>query len=64
MGSVVRNMYKGPWTKPKEDKMEGGRWGWEGWGRVFGGKWRQLYLNNNKINAKITPPKAKNGTAF
>ena len=30
--------------------MEGGRWGWLGWGIVVGVKWRQLYLNNNKIN--------------
>ena len=45
---VFRNMYKGHMDKTK------GRWdqGWEvemvGVGGVAGGKWRQLYLNNNK----------------
>ena len=39
---------KDPWTKPKGGKIEGGRWGWVGWGQVVTGKWRQLYLNNNK----------------
>ena len=34
---------KDPWTKPKGGRIEGGRWGWVG----LGGKWRQLYLNNN-----------------
>ena len=34
--------------KPKWGRMEGGRWGWEGWGQVVAGTWRQLYLNNNK----------------
>ena len=38
-----RNMYKG--QKPKGGRFEGGRWGWRG---VVRGKWRQLYLNNNK----------------
>ena len=38
---------KDPWMKPKGIglRVEGrGRWG-----GVGGGKWRQLYLNNNKI---------------
>ena len=35
-------------TKPRRDGMRGGRWGWLGWGAVVEGKWRQLYLNNNK----------------
>ena len=39
-----------PWTKPKGDRIEGGRWGWVGRGKVVVGKWRQLYLNNNKSN--------------
>ena len=41
---------KDPWVKPKEGRIEGGRWVWVGWGKVVAGKWRQLYLNNNKIN--------------
>ena len=35
-------------TKPKGGRIEGGRWGWVGWGKVVVGKWRQLYLNINK----------------
>ena len=35
-------------TKPKGSMIEGGRWGWLRWEEVVGGKWRQLYLNNNK----------------
>ena len=27
---------KDPWTKPKSGRIEGGRWGWVGWGRVGG----------------------------
>ena len=34
--------------KPKRVRIEGGRWGSVGWGKVVVGKWRQLYLNNNK----------------
>ena len=41
---------KDPWTKPKEGKDRG----WEVWmagvGGVVRGKWRPLYLNNNKKN--------------
>ena len=29
---------KDPWTKPKVGRIEGGRWGWVGQGRVVGGK--------------------------
>ena len=44
---------KDPWTKPKKGRIEGGRWEWVGHGGVWG-KWRQLYLNNNKkLNKKI-----------
>ena len=39
---------KDPWTKPKWGRMEDGRWGWVEQGKVAVGKWRQLYLNNNK----------------
>ena len=39
---------KDPWTKPKEGRIKGRRWGWLRWGKVVVGKWRQLYSNNNK----------------
>ena len=39
---------KDPWTEPKGLRIEGRRWGWVGQGRAVAGKWRQLYLNNNK----------------
>ena len=42
---------KDTWTKPKGVRIEGGRWGWLGQ-EVVRGKWRQLYLNNNKKNVK------------
>ena len=38
-----RNMYKGHMDKTKEGGIKDGKWGWLEWG-----KWRQLYLNNNK----------------
>ena len=44
------NMYKGPMDKAKVGKwgrIEGGRWGWVGWGKVVVEKWRQLYSNIN-----------------
>ena len=41
-------MCKEPMDKPKGVRIEGGRWGSVGQGRAVGGKWRQLYLNNNK----------------
>ena len=40
---------KDTWTKPRADGSKGGRWGRLRWLEVVGGKWRQLYLNNNKI---------------
>ena len=40
---------KHPWTKPKRGRIEVGRWGWVGLGRVVAGKWRRLYLNNNNV---------------
>ena len=40
-------MYKGHMDKAKGGGIEGGRWEWVGWGGLLGGKWRQLYLNNN-----------------
>ena len=43
---------KDTWTNPKRGRIEGGRWGWLGWGQVVGGKQRQLYLNNNKKRKK------------
>ena len=41
---------KDTWTKLKGGKIECGRWGWLGWMGVVGGKWRQLFLNNNLKN--------------
>ena len=38
---------KDTWTKPKVGRNEGGRWGCMAWGSGRG-KWRQLYLKNNK----------------
>ena len=46
-GTMLREMNH-TWTKPKRGRTKVGRWGWLGWGGVVGGKWRQLYLNNNK----------------
>ena len=46
-----RNMYKGHMDKkPRGGGIRGGRWGWLGLGGMVGGKLRQLYLNNSKIN--------------
>ena len=39
---------KDTWTKPKGVRIKGGKWGWLVCGVVVGGKWRHLYLNNNK----------------
>ena len=39
---------KDTWTKPKVGRIKGGRWGSLGWMGVMGGKWRKLYLNDNK----------------
>ena len=39
---------KGPWTKSKGGKIEGGEEGVDGAGECDGGKWRQLHLNNSK----------------
>ena len=33
--------------RTKGGRIKGGRQGWLVWGRVVGGKWKQLYLNNN-----------------
>ena len=51
-GRVMKDMCKDPWTKPKGERIEGGRWGWMGKGKVVMGKWKQLYLKNNKKNLK------------
>ena len=29
---------KDTWTKPKRSRIEGGKWGWLGWGGVGGSK--------------------------
>ena len=47
-----RTYIKDPQTKPRRGSIEGRRWGWMGWGKVVVGKWRQLYLNNNKNKNK------------
>ena len=39
---------KDTWKKPKRCRIEGGNSGLVGWGKVIAGKWRQLYLSNNK----------------
>ena len=31
-GTCIRD----PWTKPKGNRIEEGRWGWMGWGGVVG----------------------------
>ena len=42
-------MYKGHTDKAEGGRIEGGRWGWVGWGEAWWwGKGRQLYLNSNK----------------
>ena len=51
-GNVFRNNYKGHMDK-RVEVGEGGEDGWS-WGRVVGGKGRQLSLNNNKIILKIS----------
>lgn len=38
---------KDPGTKPRASRIKGGRWVGVGQGKVVG-KWRELYLNNNK----------------
>ena len=43
---------KDTWTKPKGGRIEDGRRGWVQQRGVVGGKWRQLYLNNNKKEKK------------
>ena len=49
-GRVMKDMCKDPWTKPKGERIEGGREGCVGRGKVVAGKLTQLYLNNNKKN--------------
>ena len=45
---MSRDIYKELWTKPNGGRIEGGRLGWVGQGKVIVGKWIQLYLNYNK----------------
>ena len=49
-GRVFKNNYKGHMDKTKKE-FESGEGSGDGWGQegVVGGKFRQLYLNNNKI---------------
>ena len=44
-----RNTYKGHMDKDKGGGFMGGRQGWVGWGAEVERKWRQLYLNNKKM---------------
>ena len=44
---VVKECIKDQWTKPKVGRIEGGRRGLVGRGKVVVGKWRQLYSNIN-----------------
>ena len=46
--SCQRTCIEDTWAKLKGARIEGGRWRWLGWEGVVGGKWRQLYLKNNK----------------
>ena len=53
--------------KVKEGSFKGGRHGWVGQWGVVGGKWRQLYLNNNKKREgekNIIHLKLKNNPSF
>ena len=43
---------KDPRAKPKEGRIESGRWRWVGRGRVVERKWRQMYSNNNNKKKK------------
>ena len=36
--------------KTKGGGSKGGKWGWLWWVGVVGGKWRQVYFNNDKTN--------------
>ena len=50
---------KDTWTEPKGSRIEGGGWRWLGLGSVRAGKWRQLYLSNNKKRKKTTKEQTK-----
>ena len=47
-GRVFRNTYKRHMDKTKGGLDQGREGGWMGLGEMVEGKWRQLYLNNNK----------------
>ena len=51
-GRVFKNMYKGHMDKTKEGWDQGWEVEMTGEGGVVRGKWRQLYLNNNKKEEK------------
>ena len=42
------HMYNKHLDKTEGGRIKGGEWGWLEWGGLVKGKWRQLYLNNNK----------------
>ena len=54
-GEESRNMYKGPMDKVKAGKDRGWEVRMAGVEGNGGGKWRQLYLNNNKKCEKLFP---------
>ena len=45
-------LIKDTWTKPKWDKIKGGKWGWMVLVGVIVGKWRQVYLNNIEVKKR------------
>ena len=53
-GKVVRNIYNGHMDKIKGMQDRGWKVGMGGQGEVVGGKWRQLYLNNNFKKKKFS----------
>ena len=50
---------KDTWTKPQGGRTEVEKWGWLGLGGEVGGKWRQLYSNNNKMRERNMGGKKK-----
>ena len=62
VGRVVKEHVYRTHGQGKVGRIEGGKWERLGWGQ-WRGKWRQLYLNNNKksTNKKMrTCPQIKN----
>ena len=49
---IFRNMDEGHMDDTRTGGIKGGKWEWLGWLGVVAGKWRKLYLSNNKKNVK------------